>query len=92
MHASKAVNIGAPYWMREIRGVLRPVVERYLHGEELGARDIVVMRAYLRQWIFADGFIGDEIVDLRADVDRITDQRSLTRWLERAMDAGVDPL
>lgn len=80
------------FWMHEISGVLRPIVERYIQREPLERKDITVMRAYLRQWIAADLFIGDEIVDLRREVDLITDQRTLDAWIRRAANAGVDPL
>lgn len=80
------------YWMRETSGVLAPVVEKFLAGEGLDAHEIATMRAYLRQWIAADGFVGPEIDQLRADVDGIVDMRSLNTWIEDALDAGADPL
>lgn len=80
------------YWKHETSGVLRPVVERYLHGETLDVAEVLTMRAYLRQWIAAPGFVGAEVEALRASVDTIVDMPSLHRWLELALDAGVDPL
>lgn len=79
------------YWMNETSGVLRPVVERYLNGGALNANDVAVMRAYLRQWM-AGSFRGPMIDDLRARVDEIRTTDDLVRWLEDALDAGIDPL
>jgi len=39
------------YWMYEQGGELVPAVERYLRQEELSIRDIILIRAYLRQWV-----------------------------------------
>ena len=35
------------YWMNETSGQLRPVIENYLTGGRMSARDIAVMRNYL---------------------------------------------
>lgn len=78
------------YWMHETSGVLKPVVEKYLRHEKLSPGDIVIMRAYLRQWIEADGFKDGEI--LRDTVRSITTQRELEDWLDDAMAVGIDPL
>jgi hypothetical protein len=80
------------YWADETSGVLRPIVERYLDGESLNTHQLGVLRAYLRQWIASDGFFGSEVEWLRAHVSDITDMHTLHIWLERALEAGVDPL
>ena len=82
---------GVPgFWMNEATGQLRPVIEAYLTGQHMTARDISIMRVYLRQWI-NDGDWRD--VDLlRIKVDEIADRHDIARWLDRALDAGIDPL
>jgi len=79
------------YWMNETSGVLAPVVEKYLRGEQLAPLEVGAMRAYLRQWI-AGGFQGPEIVQLRREVERIASTDDVRRWLSDAMNAGIDPL
>jgi len=79
------------YWMNETSGALHAAVERYIKLEPLSDLDLDVMRAYLRQWMRGD-FKGPEIDELRNTIDVITDRASLEAWMERAVDAGVDPL
>ena len=50
------------------------------------------MRAYLRQWIAAEGFTGPLAETLRRTVGEITTQAQLEAWLDEAIDAGIDPL
>jgi hypothetical protein len=80
------------FWMNETSGVLRPAVEAYLQGDEITPAEIAAMRAYLRQWIEGDGFQGEDIEELRRQVDGLTDRQSITAWLDKAIDAGIDPL
>jgi len=87
------VSESAPgFWMHETSGQLRPVIEAYLEGADLTARDVAVMRVYLRQWIAAPVWHGPEIDALRAAIDDIANRADISRWLDRAMDAGIDPL
>lgn len=84
---------GVPgFWMNETSGVIAPVVQAYLNGARLGERPVAIMRAYLRQWVNAPGFIGAEVEALRADIDSIQTHDGLKCWLDRALDAGIDPL
>jgi hypothetical protein len=78
--------------MHETTGQLRPVVEAYLTGKELTARDVAVMRVYLREWIAAPDWRGPFIDMLRARVDDIQTQTDISRWLDLALDADIDPL
>jgi len=80
------------YWMHETSGALRPAVEAYLHHRPMTGAHIAAMRAYCRQWIAADGFVGPDIESLRRGVDGIQDRASLRQWLLAAMAAGCDPL
>jgi len=86
--------ISAPpgFWMNETSGVLRPAVEAYLKHEPMSPEQIGAMRAYLRQWINADAWAGPLIDPLRTGIDLIATRADITRWLDLAMDAGIDPL
>jgi hypothetical protein len=79
------------YWMNETSGVLSDVVERYITSRPLSAGDIATMRAYVRQWMAGD-FVGPEVDELRESIDTIVDRATLDAWMERAIDAEVDPL
>jgi hypothetical protein len=79
-------------WRNETSGVLAPVVEAYLSGETLTYGQVVVMKAYLRQWIMAPGFIGVAALTLRRAVEQIRAHRDIAEWLEAAEKAGIDPL
>ena len=83
------MNAPPGYWMNETTGVLRPVVERYLHGQILTAAEVAVMRAYLRQWIAADW---PGVGKLRARIDTIVTHDDVDAWLDDALDRGIDPL
>jgi hypothetical protein len=79
------------YWMNEASGVLRPVIELYLTGGHMTARDIAIMRNYLRQWM--EGPRQGPMVDvLRTQIGEIIDRDDIKRWLDRAMDQNIDPL
>ena len=83
----------AGFWMNETTGVLRPAVEAYLLSEtELSAEHAAALRAYFRQWIHAEWAENPEVTALRADIDGLTDRRTIHAWLDRALDAGIDPL
>jgi len=78
--------------MYEQSGVLATIVVRYLHGRDLDDNELRWMRAYLKQWINATGFFGDEVESLRRSVDSIATNQDLRRWIGRADAAGCDPL
>jgi hypothetical protein len=80
------------YWMNESSGQLRPVIEAYLTDQHMTARDVAVMRVYLRQWINDGAWAGPLIDVLRTQVDEVMDRAGIDRWLNRALDAGIDPL
>jgi hypothetical protein len=84
--------MAAGYWMNETSGVLRPVVEAYLRGEKLTASQVATMRAYLRQWIVDPAWQGEVVEALRADLEDIVTREGIAEWLDRAEDAGLDPL
>jgi hypothetical protein len=80
------------FWMYETTGVLRPAVEAYLKGEPLTPGQIAALRAYLRQWMTGRWGPGEDIEALRAGIDGLTSRAALQAWLDRAMEAGIDPL
>jgi hypothetical protein len=80
------------YWMDEVTGQLRPVVAAYLTGLPMTARDIAVMRVYLRQWIEDGWWLGPMVDVLRTQVNEITTRDDIRRWLDRAMEEDIDPL
>jgi hypothetical protein len=77
--------------MYETTGVLRPAVEAYLTAAELTPERIAALRAYFRQWMAAP-WQGPEIDRLRADVGGLMSRAAIDRWLELAMEQGLDPL
>jgi hypothetical protein len=79
------------FWMNETSGVLRPVVERCINGADLSPQDIVIMRAYLRQWMEAP-WQGPNVEQLRARIEQIVDRDTLGEWLYDAVGEGIDPL
>lgn len=81
------------YWMYESSGVLRPVVEAYLHGEVLNRHQIGILRAYLAQWVQAPVWGSSRRLDsLRFNVWTIKTQNDIRAALETAVDLGMDPL
>jgi hypothetical protein len=78
------------YWMNETSGVLRPAIVSYREGDELTQAEIAAIRAYLRQWIMADGFHGVDA--LRAEIDGLTSRQAIRAWLDKANELGIDPL
>lgn len=92
---------GPFYWRDETSGALRPAVEAYLRGLPLGATEIDALRAYFRQWIFAEVWDRNphanaddraHLTQLRREVDDLKDRASIDRWLDAAGDEGHDPL
>lgn len=79
------------YWMYETSGVLRPVIEAYLRGDDLSREQIAIMRVYLRQWL-TERWQGRYVPFLRARVDDIQTMATLRAWLATAESMGIDPL
>ena len=88
-------NIHEPgYWRNEVSGQLAPVVEAFIQQENLTADQVVMLKLYFKQWIWADVWSGSgpEIAHLRVMLDEVVTQHGLNAWLMRAMDLGIDPL
>ena len=54
--------------------------------------ELAAIRAYLRQWIMADGWLDDAVEELRAGVDGLTTRFAIEQWLDDALRVGIDPL
>lgn len=80
------------YWMNETSGVLSPAIEAYLNNRPMDREQIAAMRAYLRQWIMAPGWIGPEVEALRKNVNWLFTREAISMWLDAAMEEGIDPL
>ena len=80
------------YWMNETSGVLKPAIMAYLTHRPMTDSDIAAMRAYLRQWIDSPVWLGTAIDQMREDVDTLTSRETIHAWLDRALQAGIDPL
>jgi hypothetical protein len=86
------------YWPNEQSGVLRPAIEAYLIASEMTGEQIAAMRAYLRQWICHPIWdtnphgTGNELAGLRDLIDSLTSRAQIDRWLEKAIEIGIDPL
>lgn len=89
------------YWMAETSGALGAAVPAYLAGLPMSGEHIAAMRAYLRQWIGAT--VWDEnphsdkaerawLARMRAAIDGLTTREAIERWLDEAVNAGIDPL
>jgi hypothetical protein len=80
------------YWMHETSGILRPVIEAFLNGT-MKDRDVPILRVYFQQWITSGAWAGDlHLGELRTAVDDIRTVSDCHRWIERALDLGIDPL
>jgi hypothetical protein len=80
------------YWTHETSGVLRPAVEAYLNGGPMTPEQLRVMRAYLRQWIKNGPWVGPTIPKLLFDINFLFSRRDIERWLNAALQEGIDPL
>jgi hypothetical protein len=80
------------YWRYETSGLLRRAVEAYLDGGEMTPAQIAAMRAYLRQWIFCPFWKGEELDYLRGTVGGLVDREGIARWIDDAIEAGIDPI
>ena len=72
----------AGYWQYETSGALRPAVVAYLNGETMTAGHI---------WMDGD-WRGPSVAALRESVRALDSRAMIDRWLDRAIEQGVDPL
>ncbi len=79
------------FWMNETSGRLAPAVRAYLEGRQLSRAGVMVIRAYLRQWIAGDFQGGEPLEALRRGVDAIHSTGDIDDWLAAALELGIDP-
>lgn len=87
-----SVPLHPGYWRDEETGVVQDAVQSFLMHYELSPRQISVMREYLRQWIMAPVWHGPGVEALRARIDSLTTFQAIDKWLDDALDDGIDPL
>jgi hypothetical protein len=81
------------YWLYETGDQLKPAIIRYLKGETLEVKDILVIRVYLRQWISAPVWSPTiALTKLKARIATLETRHDIDVWLEDAMKEGIDPL
>jgi DNA transposition AAA+ family ATPase len=78
--------------MHETSGVLRPAVLAYFAGGIMTDGEVAAMRAYLRQWIDAPAWQGEDVQELRDAIDGLTSRERIDAWLLAADRVGIDPL
>jgi hypothetical protein len=90
----KQHNQNPGFWMYETSGVLAPAVHAYLNHFQMTPHQIATMRAYLRQWVNASGWKdgNGELDSLRLSVEEIATREDIDRWIDAAIDLGIDPL
>jgi hypothetical protein len=83
----------AHYWMNETSGVLRPAVTAYFNGDSLTVYQIAVLRAYLSQWIMDPHWQPTANLGLlRSTVPYLRTRQDLDRWIDTALEDGIEPL
>lgn len=87
------------FWRHEVSGVLERPITRFLKNGGLSADDILLIRAYLRQWIDSplwDIDIDDDgrrdLAELRTLARLILTRRDIHQWIDKAVGLGMDPL
>lgn len=90
MTRDQTVKTEPGFWMHETSGVLAPVVTRYLKGDWLSHDQVVIIRAYLRQWMQGP-WIGEGIQALREEIDQLHTRSDIEQWVERASEFAIDP-
>lgn len=83
-----------PYWHNETSGRLVPAVEAYLYGQALSLEHVGAIRAYLRLWMGAANWcsVDDDVTVLTLAIDTLYTRADITRWLDKAIQIGIDPL
>jgi hypothetical protein len=80
------------YWMSEKRGVLRPVIENYLAGRCLSHEEVMILRAYVRQWAQHQWLAEQGLLDrLLTELELVKNNQEIRMWLRRAHGHEIDP-
>ena len=78
--------------MHETSGVLRPVVEAYLHGRALNDAEIGIMRKYLYQWVTLGDWREPSVPALTAAIADARTREDLNECIDNLVSLGMDPL
>ncbi|MBE9191412.1 hypothetical protein IQ230_13860 [Gloeocapsopsis crepidinum LEGE 06123] len=92
-----------PYWMQESSGKLAGAIETYInHRSEPDQpaptfNQIILIQYYLKLWINAPCYLNSpgfesEKAALRRSVDEIDSVADINKWLDAALEIGIDPL
>ncbi|MGI4803038.1 MAG: hypothetical protein ACRYG8_55195 [Janthinobacterium lividum] len=87
---SEAALVIPGYWMAETSGRLASAVHAHMLGDEMTEQQVTDLRAYCLQWM--RGSWQGEMTKLNAQLQAATTQPLLSKWMEDAMEAGIDPL
>jgi len=89
------------YWMHEMGGELAPAMMQYLLGGDLADGEVLLIRAYLLQWINSPAWDANPAMDpagrlnlagLRSAARFLRDRADIDIWLKWAAETGMDPL
>jgi hypothetical protein len=102
---SKLPDPGSPeapkYWVYETGGKLAPAIERYLLEQPLSPEDVIMIRAYFKQWIDSPAWDQNPNADtrsrevlraLRSRVGELQTSDDFDAWVSDAVAQGLDPL
>lgn len=92
-----------PYWRNETSGNLREAIETYIRYKAKEIQNppttthIKLIKSYLAMWIYSPAYIQSpgfeaEKKILRDTVEHINSVQDIDRWLDAAMEIGIDPL
>jgi hypothetical protein len=98
-------DLGSPlapkFWRNETGGQLHEAIGRYLEAPgRMTSKDIALVRAYICQWVnspvwelnplhYAESLT--ELADLRESARLLFTVADIHAWIDRALDAGIDP-
>ena len=80
------------FWMTEESGVLAEAIEVYFSGERLQARELELIKQYLRQYVERAMLTGDAKRDrLLQSLAKLGTTRDIQRFADDIADYGLEP-
>jgi hypothetical protein len=76
------------FWLHRHDDALTGALKAYICGFPLDEGQLALLRDYLRDWAEAMPAPGD----LRCRIPSLVSRQALDRWLDDALDLGIDPL
>jgi len=98
MPAAYMLPLGTPlYWMDETSGELRDAVMAYLNnridGTLITDEQITLVRTYLEYYVNAPCWKGESRLQaLREKIRKADSAEKIDKWIQQALDIGMDPL